>query len=766
MRCLLPAVVLVLCGGAVCAADEAWGLATGGGASVELVTRDASGAATLTDGELPPTTEEIVFRSAGGVLRVGTIALTNRTVRFSAETRALALRTDGEASMFRLAGGSWTFDGLAFEGAGLPSRARYHGGAIDCVGGALTVTDCTFSRLGARFGGGAVSARLMTGDVTVSESSFATNCCGVLNGSGGAVYASGVRGGPAVRLSLSRCRFLGNAAQNGGAVSTVCTVDDRETPVALAVDGCVFDGNTADYAGGAVSADGACNVAVTTFSDNAAGIQGGALNLGSSLSAGVDCLIRSGTVFRCNRALSATDWACGGAIALWGAGSRLEIDGCSAVSFWDNIVDSGVAAYGGALFVSDGTTAVVSRASFDGNEARDAGGAIYAWTGAASVSTSVFASNTVAAADGFGGAIAADGAALTVTNTTVRFANRGAVSVSGTRLALVNTVVADNGGAADVEAAGNGSLTMACTAYGQVRASASVIATLVTNACLSGVGADVFRGNTLFLDTQAYNPVANEGRLQDATDYRNVHYGPEGYASMGAYQCPAPTDDPSVDIVNVAWYHNRGEGLYYPQVTLRFLGGDATRFSAVTLVCDGEEHALPSACVDRLKTATAPGQKFVFGVDESKGQWVPSKGTPEDFGYIVGWTAETKKEVMLFSVVDRARVAVTVVGTEHPVVLGSTAVAPLTAASPRRLSAGGLPMTVSVPAQFEDFRAGETISGRTMVPRSATVMLYGCAALGDDWVSLGQVEVDAAGRFTAFVPSESRFFQLKAEVLR
>jgi len=349
----------------------------------------------------------------------------------------------------------------------------------------------------------------------------------------------------------------------------------------------------------------------------------------------------------------------------------------------------------------------------------------------------------------------------------VRFANRGAIDVYASKATIVNTVIVDNGGEPDVEAAGAGaSLRLEYSAYGTVAASQSVAETIVTNACLSGVGADIFVGESLKLDTSSYNPVATDGMAQDATDYRDVAYGWQGGKnfSMGAYECPAPPtpeEAPVVAVVTNVWYHNRADGKYYPQVTLRFLGGNASLFETVTLQCDGNDYPLPQSCVDQLKTATTVGQEFVFGIDDA--HWIPSG--KDGFGFITG-SPEEKAELMLFSVTNAARVAVKVVGEEHPITISSTPVAPVRTLKQKALSARSLPMTVTVPAQFEDFRVGEAISGRTTVPTSSTVYLYGCASLGGRWRSLGAVELDREGRFSVSVPSDVRFFRLNAEAAR
>ena len=89
--------------------------------------------------------------------------------------------------------------------------------------------------------------------------------------------------------------------------------------------------------------------------------------------------------------------------------------------------------------------------------------------------------------------------------------------------------------------------------------------------------------------------------------------------------------DPVVEIVAIKWYHNRSDGLFYPQITLRFVGGDSSRIVRFALTCDGVDHELPASCVMVLRTATA-GDEFVFGVDPAT--FVQYPGSPENWGFV------------------------------------------------------------------------------------------------------------------------------------
>lgn len=206
---------------------------------------------------------------------------------------------------------------------------------------------------------------------------------------------------------------------------------------------------------------------------------------------------------------------------------------------------------GGAISAAAGTSADVSLVGFLANRARTAGGAIFSWGNSFGVSTSIFSNNTVIATNGFGGAVAVEaGTTLVMSNSTVRGSNGAAVAADRAKASLVNCVVVDNGDT-DITVFGDGSsFAAAYTAYGTSRV--AVGSSVATNACLSGLGAGIYRGGSLRLSSEKYNPVAALGLVQAAEDYDGVAYGskPQGY-SMGAFECPTPMDDP----VNL-WYNS------------------------------------------------------------------------------------------------------------------------------------------------------------------------------------------------------------------
>lgn len=167
----------------------------------------------------------------------------------------------------------------------------------------------------------------------------------------------------------------------------------------------------------------------------------------------------------------------------------------------------------------------------------------------------------------------------------------GAVDAYRANATLVNCVVVDNGPTDISVGGGEGAeLVAEYTSYGRAEVSAETPVT--TNVCFSGRDKSIYLGESLYLDSiGAYLPEACEGIEQEAWDYDEVKYEsrPAG-RSMGAFECPTLTE---IEIVSTTWYHNRSDGLYYPQIKIRFIGGDAHRIAGVTLTCGGVNHVRP-----------------------------------------------------------------------------------------------------------------------------------------------------------------------------
>ena len=703
---------------------------------------------------MPSDATNVVF--AAGEVTTGPIVLADRALSFTANPAGTTVVV-GASSGFDLSGGNWVFRGISFRGTGERPDTTYDGGAICCSGGTLTLENCAFSHLNSRFTGGAVSACLMDGDVVVSNCTFAGNVAGPLNGMGGALYASRGPSGTGT-LRLDGCTFRGNSAQNGGAVATVRVIDDDELPMSVVMTGCAFRGNTADYSGGAIDDEGDLSVANTLFADNGAAVQGGAICMGTSDPdwPGADLSLSAGTVFRGNQATNAVAdsryWTSGGAVAVADAGFSLSASGRHVV-FEGNRASSRSSSYGGAISAAAGTDVEIACAAFLANAADSSGGAVSSWGNALKIGTSIFSNNTVVSTHGFGGAVAVEsGAALVMSNSTVRGSNRNAVDAYRARATLVNCVVADNNDEADLSVGGasGAELVLDHTSYG--RAEVEEGTPVTTNACLSGRGASIYRDATLYLDSQeAYLPEAGEGLVQSADDFDGVRYGsrPAGY-SMGAYECPTPTE---IEIVDVTWYHNRSDGLYYPKLEIRFVGGDAGRIEGVTLTCADADHELSSEDVARLRTMK-PGEVQAFGVDPTTFKQHPN--SPVNSGFV-------PPENRLFGVYDATRPIGFSVAVKGTLRMAEVVSVPRTA---RAVLAERQTQTIPVAARFADFRVGEFVSGQAEAMSGAQVRLLGSAALDGEWISVPEFEIDAGGRFRAKIPDGLFFFRLEAEVSR
>ena len=237
--------------------------------------------------------------------------------------------------------------------------------------------------------------------------------------SGGAIYSNG-----GTVVSLLDCTFRYNYAWDGGAIA----FSGKESS-ADEIRGCIFQNNTAGFAGGAIAVIGSAHLDSVRISDsmfigNHASNSGGAILSQSMIAYLINC------VFRYNRAREYY----GGAVNFLGNQSSFEINGCT--------FDSNTANGGGALalkytFLAD---ARISHCSFTGNEATGghAGAAFIGWiTGQKlTIDACTFSSN---AASKNGGAIRIYGSpkisSIIISNTQfdANVANKGgALNVFGT----------------------------------------------------------------------------------------------------------------------------------------------------------------------------------------------------------------------------------------------------------------------------------------------------------------------------------------------
>ena len=560
---MLMAVAIASAIGFVYADDWAWGVARSQGAYVlALSATNATGAAVLSDAELVgKTVDEIKFTAArpgADELTVGGIVLSNRTIRFTASEN-LVLRGDGANSVFRLSGstGTWALDGLDLRGVGMTDANPELGGAVACFGGTLSLSGCSFSDFFANQVGGAVCAALMDGDVTVSNCTFSANGVGTYNGYGGAVYASGKgQESASPHLVIADSEFVGNLAENGGAVCTRTRLYDNEGPMASDIcDGTAFVGNVADFGGGAVLCEGdlAVSGSATVFAGNFAGDDGGAVCIEGSAGdvAQVKVVVSNGVVFADNCVSSRVDWVSGGAISVMTSGCELEVVGATFSNNWAYATSEdefAQCAFGGAVSTAPGCTNLFRKTAFVGNGvqsvASGVGGAVSACEGEMVVDNCVVDCRGATAANCYGSAVDFDAVRGTVRNSTVRYGATEAVSSVDAELTIVNCVAVGNGtaqgeGAADFRFEGSSTVDMSYTAYGACTTTET--ATVTESRNLPNREAEkVFDGDTLRLDKTEFNPVVELGLVQPhTTDFDgNVYQSSivDGRASMGAYE--------------------------------------------------------------------------------------------------------------------------------------------------------------------------------------------------------------------------------------
>lgn len=302
-------------------------------------------------------------------------------------------------------------------------------------------------------------------------------------------------------LIISGGRALaGGDASNGGGLHAVAST--------LALRDVSFVGNVAGVrGGGAYADDSVLDLVDVTFADNAAGESGGGLFQQFAAVSIVDC------TFISNATVDDDDLSTGGGLAI--SSADFAITGST---FTDNTSSY----YGGAVSVAhdDDYVAVISGTVFEGNDAADSGGAIFA-ASTLEITDSEFSNNT-----------ARDGGAI--------FSNDAPISLAGV---VFDANVADPGGGGAVLAQTDGSGTHPLVvtdstftgnvsngyyAYGGGGALHVLDHTLtILDSTFTGNSAGGY-GGAVFLDRTAFTDVAIE--LADSVFEGNVSTSSSGGA--------------------------------------------------------------------------------------------------------------------------------------------------------------------------------------------------------------------------------------------
>ena len=414
------------------------------------------------------------------------------------------------------------WQGIGFENAVEKDDLHQDGGAIRMTGGGFEITDCAFANCMSYELGGAIAALALTDDSVVSNSTFTANVAEPFgNGMGGAIYATAADEG--VRLTLADSTFEGNLATIGGAVATVPigAVDD-EFPIGLVIDDCLFDGNAAEYNGGAIAAEGSVDVqsGETLFANNTASCAGGAIDVygfeGDTF-APTAVSIGRGVTFAENVVSNANAWVQGGAISFSRPEGSLAAEG---VMFSENRVYGSAAdqgAAGGALALENMSDFAVEVCVFVGNDVLDANG------------------GPVADGAVWGGAADVCGATGLVQNCTFRGSSIEAVSCVDSSVGVTNCVIVDNGrieGFTDLYAV-DSDVPVEYSAYGKA------VGVSDGNCNLTNLTAEsVYAGDTPRLNMAGFNPVVELGLVQpEVKDFDGNRYESTG---SGTFEFPRP----------------------------------------------------------------------------------------------------------------------------------------------------------------------------------------------------------------------------------
>lgn len=392
------------------------------------------------------------------------------------------------------------------------NRARINGsGFKDNRARAIPVTD---ERPGLVLNGDGGAILVGIADVSVTDSEFSGNHAG---GSGGAVYSI------AANMRLGNSRLHDNTARDSGGAIFV----DQQSSVGvnhsglsnnsagrrggaiavqgskLAVNGTSFTGNSAEGAGGAIAARRArVHVNESKFGENNSGRAGGAV--AATADSNVDLVFAS--------MASNVSQGNGGAVA--------ATDGANVNVTGGTYSRNGSRGNGGAISVSNGASATVSGATLTGNGAVN-GGAIAADGARVTVDRSTMNQNL---ADGNGGAIAASDSQVGVTASLVvnnhTSGNGGAVALRGSQFYTkasvygANTARGDGGAiyASDSLAAIDGAFFIRNAAAGNGGAIAAKDSTLgVINSIFDGNSATSgnaihAQGSAVFLNGNYFGP--------------------------------------------------------------------------------------------------------------------------------------------------------------------------------------------------------------------------------------------------------------------
>ncbi len=367
----------------------------------------------ITQANASPGSDTVTFgASVTGEIPLGEpITITDDLIIEGPGADVLAVDGGGASQLF-VATDRLNVSGLTFANG----RSAANGGAID-TSEPLTLSEVVFRGNTANGAGGAIAT---TESLNIDSSSFEENNAQF----GGAIRSIG-------NGTIQDSNFVDNSANEGGALN-------YDTPDGLTIERTSFSSNSAATRGGAASLDGPVTVVSSTFENNAASADGGAIfyedGTGMWDLGVLDSVLEANT----------TTGGAGGAVAATG----------DVVVVQSAIRDNAAAAQnGGGVF---GTARVtVTRSEISGNEALNEGGGIYA-TDELSLNNSTVSDNTA----NIGGGVSVIGSVSNLNHSTIvdnvgRDSGGGLNSGGMTAPSLYATVIANNTSPGSPDVLGN-----------------------------------------------------------------------------------------------------------------------------------------------------------------------------------------------------------------------------------------------------------------------------------------------------------------------
>ena len=317
-------------------------------------------------------------RRGGGIYAVGGITANNVT----AVSNVAQPQSAPESQLIDISGGAITAGGdmvisnSLFEGNLVSNPLGASLGGTLCAGGSVSVTNCEFRKswalgaFGQYPGGSAAGGAIFGMGVSATDSSFYLNSAtGDVDANDDlppAIIAGPVGGSIASEgsLNLDNCDFKRDFVLGFGGCVWVSGPED-EDPADIMIDRTTIQYTSADASGGAIDASniGIAMIIDSTFDDNSAADNGGAINIESAVDLAInDCYFRRNSTLNGN----------GGGINIGGVSSNYVI---SQTAFGANSAGD----LGGGFYteMADGQSILVNDCTLVCNSATNDGGGFF-----------------------------------------------------------------------------------------------------------------------------------------------------------------------------------------------------------------------------------------------------------------------------------------------------------------------------------------------------------------------------------------------------